>query len=265
MQIRNAELVWEYMTSWTTEFVIITFGTFIIHEIAFLVLNLFYLGLDEFELCQSYKLHPDRKLKNEIKWNAFRSVLRGHVFQLLPVQAISYPLLKLFGFYSGLPLPTLSKFAFQFIIFNILEDTGFYWVHKWMHTRWAYSKFHYVHHEYTTPFSITGEIAHPVEFLLNFLFPIMVGPLLIGYFQGCHILTFWAWITFREMRSTDAHSGYNLPYHPLRLIGFVYGGPVGHDFHHQTYGRNSQFGGYKFWDWLMGTDKRFHEYQQQKQ
>lgn len=78
----------------------------------------------------------------------------------------------------------------------------------------------------------------------------------MGYLQGVHIVTFWTWIIFREMRSTDAHSGYvfnsfyligryNLPFHPLRIIGFIYGGPLMHDFHHQVYGRNANFGGYK--------------------
>jgi len=106
---------------------------------------------------------------------------------------------------------------------------------------------------YLSPFSLVGEIAHPIEFIFNFLLPIMAGPLLIGYFQGLHIGVFWIWLVFRAMRSTDAHSGYNIPFHPLRLIGFLYGGPTHHDYHHMIKGKHCNFGGYLIWDWIMGT------------
>lgn len=67
----------------------------------------------------------------------------------------------------------------------------------------------------------------------------------MGYLQGVNIVTFWIWLAFYEMRGTDAHSGYNLPFHPLRLISLIYGGPCMHDFHHKPYGRGQNFGGYK--------------------
>jgi len=259
--VLNLDGFWnEYVLSSVSEFALLTGGTFIVHELAFILMNLFYLALDEFNLFQQYKLHPDRFIKNEIKWGQFWDILKGHIFQLLPVQLLGYPILKFFGLSATIPFPTLNLFIFQFVVFNIVEDAGFYWVHKWMHSPYAYKKFHYVHHEFITPYSLTGEIAHPVEFLLNFLLPILIGPFLCGYFQGVHIVVFWLWLIFRELRGTDAHSGYNLPFHPLRLLNPIYGGPLAHDFHHQTYGRNSNFGGYKFWDWLMGTDQKFHEF-----
>eukprot|EP01114_Cavostelium_apophysatum_P021459 TRINITY_DN7494_c0_g1_i1.p1 TRINITY_DN7494_c0_g1~~TRINITY_DN7494_c0_g1_i1.p1 ORF type:complete len:283 (-),score=37.96 TRINITY_DN7494_c0_g1_i1:27-830(-) len=258
--------VWEtYALAYFSEFAIITVGTFIVHELAFILMNLFYLALDEYNLFQQYKIHPERMLKNEIKWGHFWNILRGHIFQLLPIQLLGYPIIKFFGISATVPFPSLNTFAIQFLVFNVLEDTAFYWVHVLMHTRWAFKKFHYVHHEFTTPFSLTGEIAHPVEFLCNFLIPILLGPFLMGYLQGVHIAVFWLWLTFRELRGTDAHSGYNLPFHPLRILSPIYGGPLAHDFHHQSYGRNSNFGGYKFWDWLMGTDQKYKLFMAKKQ
>jgi 4-alpha-methyl-delta7-sterol-4alpha-methyl oxidase len=114
---------------------------------------------------------------------------------------------------------------------------------------------------------LTGEIAHPVEFVINFLLPVMAGPVLVGslYPNGCHVISLWLWMSFRALRSTDAHSGYQLPFHPLRLLSPIYAGPIGHDFHHILAGRSSNFGGYKFWDWLMGTDKKYHIYLQKRQ
>ena len=120
----------------------------------------------------------------------------------------------------------------------------------------------------------------------------MISPLIMGYIQGIHVITYWTWLTYREFRSVgmyilklventiwensekilkqkisinyyfrilinnfiDAHSGYNIPFHPLRLIWPIYGGAHFHDFHHSIQGRNGNFGGYRFWDWLMSTD-----------
>ena len=44
-----------------------------------------------------------------------------------------------------------------------------------MHTTYAYTRWHKKHHEYIAPFSLTGEIAHPMEFFFNFLVPLMAG------------------------------------------------------------------------------------------
>ena len=51
-----------------------------------------------------------------------------------------------------------------------------------------------------------------------------------------------------------------MPFHPLRAISFIYGGAESHYYHHSVEGRNYNLGGYKFWDWLMGTDGEFEEW-----
>mgnify|MGYP001036968383 FL=1 len=161
-----------------------------------------------------------------------------------------------------------------------------------MHTPWAYNKYHKRHHEFVNVFSLTGEIAHPVEFFCNFLVPLMAGyassgrahtititlvtalliirvagrlslihsPFITAWFFGTHIVTHWLWLVFRELRSTDAHSGYALPFHPLRLLSPIYGGAEAHFYHHSVQGRKYNLGGYKFWDWLMGTDKGYAQW-----
>jgi len=228
-------------------------------------MNIPYLLMDDYQLLLQYRINKKPvSSSSEKRWSAFWTLFRAHFVQLLPVLIFSYPLLNFFGFHSSLPLPSWKLFFFQFVVFNFLEDTGFYWIHRWLHTPYAYNKFHKLHHEYSDPFSLVGELAHPVEFVLNFLLPLMIGPFLLGYFQGVHIVTFWVWITFRGMRGSDAHSGYNLPFHPLRLLSSIYGGPLMHDFHHQIYGRSSNYGGYKLWDFIMGTDRKYHEYMQNK-
>eukprot|EP01116_Phalansterium_solitarium_P006684 TRINITY_DN1902_c0_g1_i1.p1 TRINITY_DN1902_c0_g1~~TRINITY_DN1902_c0_g1_i1.p1 ORF type:complete len:307 (+),score=34.13 TRINITY_DN1902_c0_g1_i1:1275-2195(+) len=240
-----------YFGEWH-DFVLITLGTFLVEQMAFLFFNAPYMYMDEYKVLQKYKIQRDRIVSSETRWANFWDLLRGHVIQIVML-VVFYPLLRFCGFTASGPYPSWSVFLTQFVIINLIEDTGFYWVHRWMHTEWAFKKFHYHHHKYLAPFSLVGEIAHPVEFLFNFLLPIMAGPLLLGYLQGIHITTFWVWLVFRAMRSTDSHSGYNLPFHPLRLIGFIYGGPIYHDYHHMVKGLSCNFGGYKIWDWIMGT------------
>jgi len=237
------------------EFVSIVVGTFLAEQLAWALFNAFYLYLDDHNIFSQYKLQKGRTQAPAVRWGTFRTLAYSHLTQ--PVMLVlAYPLLRYCGFSSTIPFPNWQEFLVQFLIINIFEDTGFYWVHRWMHTPYAFKKFHHVHHKYVAPFSLVGEVAHPVEFVFNFLLPLMSGPLLIGYFRGLHIVTFWAWLVFRVIRSTDAHSGYNLPYHPLRLIQFMYGGPVYHDLHHMVKGQPScNFGGYRIWDWLCNTER----------
>lgn len=61
--------------------------------------------------------------------------------------------------------------------------------------------------------SLVGEIAHPMEFVCNFLLPALIPPLIAGLYSGIHITTLWIWLLFREMRGTEAHSGYVLPWY----------------------------------------------------
>jgi sterol desaturase/sphingolipid hydroxylase (fatty acid hydroxylase superfamily) len=123
-----------------------------------------------------------------------------------------------------------------------------------LHVPYFYAWIHKRHHEFITPYALSNEIAHPLEFLFNWLLPIVAGPFIIGWFQPIHILTFWAWIIFRELRGADAHSGYDLPFHPLRILSPIYGGPRAHDMHHSVHGRGTNFGGYLFWDKVCGTE-----------
>ena len=142
------------------------------------------------------------------------------------------------------------------------------------------------------PCSLAGEIMHPVEFVCNVLIPMFTGPILFASFGGgCHgecvcvymcgcgcatvslcrcgcgcgwlllspqrhgasVFTVWAWATFRELRGTDAHSDYKLPFHPLRILSPIYGGPSYHSVHHKRETKHSNYGGYLWWDWAMGT------------
>ncbi len=45
-----------------------------------------------------------------------------------------------------------------------------------MHTPKMYNSVHFIHHQYCPPFSLAGELQHPIEFVVNILLPLMAGP-----------------------------------------------------------------------------------------
>jgi sterol desaturase/sphingolipid hydroxylase (fatty acid hydroxylase superfamily) len=260
--------LWDHIALDTVSFFVLGFGTWIAHEIIWLVCNLQYLLIEKFRLFQQYKIQNGSPNNFDEMTREFWFALKGHFIFLLPVTLfIGYPIFRLCNVHYG-PLPSLSQFLGQFIFFNVMEDTMFYWIHRWFHTRSMFLKYHYIHHKYRAPYSLVGEIAHPIEFLLNFLLPTILPPLLAGLFHGVQIMTLWFWFFFRSLRSTEAHSGYVLPWHLAHFLKYVgYQGAAFHDLHHS--GIHYNFGSFVWWDRLCGTflspETKLHSLQQRKQ
>ena len=91
-----------------------------------------------------------------------------------------------------------------------------------LHHPRIYKYIHKVHHEWTAPISITAVYAHPIEHLISNVFPVLMGPLMMG----SHIATAWLWFSLAIMTTLVSHCGYHLPLLPS---------PEAHDYHHQKY------------------------------
>ncbi|QRK10827.1 sterol desaturase family protein [Archangium violaceum] len=167
---------------------------------------------------------------------------------------VSWPLLRLSGIHSG-ELPPWYVIVGQIAFFIVLDDFLYYWMHRALHTRWLYKHIHSVHHRITTPFALTGNYMHAVEFMLTSTL-VMMGPALVG----AHVVTLWAWIVFRQLEAADGHSGYDVPWNPALLVPF-YKGPVYHDFHHRRFFGNYA-GFFSYLDKLFGGtySKGYEEY-----
>ncbi|KNC46738.1 C-4 methylsterol oxidase [Thecamonas trahens ATCC 50062] len=237
-------------------FLATTLGTFAVHEAGWLASNLPYLVAADRGWWEAYKVVRVGKARepgSDERWALFWTILGDHFKMMLPLLALAYyPLLA--HLFTADAMPSWLEALAAFVLFNVVEDTLFYWVHYALHVPRLYKAIHRKHHEHVVTFSLTGEVSHPLEFLANILVPLMAGPvLLVLAYRKVHLVEFWVWIVFRTMRGADAHSGYQLPFHPLRLLSPIYGGPAYHDHHHSIRGRQTNFGGYRFWDWLCGT------------
>eukprot|EP01083_Nonionella_stella_P010715 30491_1 len=139
-------------------------------------------------------------------------------------------------------LPSLATAIRNIGFFLIVEEIGFYYSHRMLHTRFFYGRVHKKHHEWTAPIALVAVYSHPFEHVLANVLPMMVGPLLLQ----AHVVEWWVWHSFGMTNTLFSHSGYHFP---------MLQSPEGHDFHHLRF--NEIFGVLGILDWLHGTDKEF--------
>jgi methylsterol monooxygenase len=81
--------------------------------------------------------------------------------------------------------------------FFVMEDTFHYWMHRALHWGPLYKNIHKVHHQYSAPFGLAAEYAHPAEvFILGF--GTVGSPILYcAITRNLHLITMYIWITLR--------------------------------------------------------------------
>jgi sterol desaturase/sphingolipid hydroxylase (fatty acid hydroxylase superfamily) len=66
-----------------------------------------------------------------------------------------------------------------------------------------------------------------------------------------HVSFLFIWLAVRILETADVHSGYDIPWNPLRFIPY-YGGAIAHDLHHAK--SNGNFSStFTWWDTWCGT------------
>lgn len=190
-----------------------------------------------------------------VRWSVGRVCFNNFVM-VVPSLLLSFYQFRPHGMFSWSveDFPSLFTFLWQLAACLLIEDTMFYWGHRTLHQKWLYPHIHKVHHEYHHPIALSSEHAHPVEFILGNLLPVIAGPII----TKAHMFTIWCWILLRIAVSIDEHCGYAFPWSPVRLLPF--GATAdGHDYHH-THNDGIFASQFVWWDWLCGTEGRFHEW-----
>jgi len=250
-------------------------GTFVVHEAAFVPLNaILFLchhrgWLDRFKIqvggspssapnASSHSSgHPFPKAR--LVRECIFSLCVNHLVLQIPTLYFVYPAFKYFGMRSDIAsLPDAWEMARHIAIFILINDTGFYWMHRLMHTKWFYRSIHARHHRFTAPIGIASEFAHPVEQVLANQLPTILGAMLMG----SHLLTFWVWLFLRIVETIEAHSGYSFPLSPFSLVPFMNGADV-HDFHH-SHNVDNYGSFFMFWDWAMGTNRQYQQWRRRR-
>lgn len=207
-----------------------------------------------------YKIQDDEKVekmkKKEVNpqpddWTCIKQLLINHFAVLLPSAIGIYPILTFIQADFGAPLPSWTSIAIRCFLYFVVEDTFFYWGHRFLHSPWGYQNIHYLHHQYQSPIAMASSYAHLVEFMfLGTGFA--VGPMVFGV---DHLFTLWVWTFIRQAEALDCHCGFDFPWHLSKFMPF-YCGPHHHDHHHKTYSGNFA-STFTWWDYFMGTDEKY--------
>lgn len=193
-----------------------------------------------------YKIQKDKNLMIEKSrlWSLINNILVNSTVVLLPGAVVFYLLLKWRGSDLSFTPPSTTVFLVHMLGFMMIEEIGFYYAHRLLHTSFLYKRIHKKHHEWTAPIGLTAVYAHPVEMLLSNLIPFLCGPLIFG---SNLVTTLW-WFAIAFSVTIIHHSGYHLPLLPS---------PEFHDFHHLKFTGN--YGVLGVLDRLHDTDKVFRE------
>ena len=111
-----------------------------------------------------------------------------------------------------LPFPSWEKMGTATLFFLFMEDFYQYFAHRLLHWGILYKKIHKQHHEYSAPFGLASQYAHPLETLFLGI-GFFVGPLIwVSVTKDLHVITMAFWLAIRLLQVVDAHSGYDFPW-----------------------------------------------------
>lgn len=197
------------------------------------------------EALRPRRIQRQRPRAQELVGRSVRSWLWNNVVMLASLVAI-WPLLRAVSRIHAGALPPWWLMAGQIVGFIYLDDFLYYWFHRAMHTRWLYKRVHGWHHRIVTPWAVTGNYMHPIEYGLTG-FVALIGPLLVG----AHVVTVWLWFAFRQWEAAEGHCGYELPWTPTHLLPGN-DGAIHHDVHHERV-KGNYAGFLPIWDRVFGT------------
>lgn len=236
---------------------IFVLGTFSINIILFWLHNAFLYCLYTCQFMKKYQIQPDGKIDQPLVWENIRETI---VNQCIGVPLASYLLYQpftYFGMQIRTPIPTWTIICRDLLVAVIVTDTIGYWGHRTLHHKSIYKYFHKHHHRYKVNVGIAAVFAHPVEDIFNNTLSSVSGCM----FMGSHVFVFWLWLAIRQTEAINAHSGYHILPH---YISKWFSGGRFHEFHHSHNVGN--YGAFTtIWDYIMGTDVAFEEYETKRQ
>ncbi|XP_026212622.1 cholesterol 25-hydroxylase-like protein [Anabas testudineus] len=197
-------------------------------------------------LVHHFKIQPQNKVPWSVVWKCLHKIVYNHVFFIFPLSVVHWywkpvvfpPLAPEMLTVVKDVLACLLLFDMQYFLWHLLH-------HK---VSWLYHFFHKEHHIHTATFSLMTEDTGVWEMLNLSFFSTLIPALL-----DCHPLTEMLFFFANIYLSVEAHSGYEFPWSPRRLVPFgLYGGAQHHHLHHLKFKVN--YAPYfTHWDRLFGT------------
>ena len=222
----------EFLFIWGTT--LFSFFIYWGYGLMYLIPDLFYTSL------QKYKIQPN--IKPLEKKNSMI------IFDIIKVVVVNQLVLTpfiasiLYRYYENqiIEFPTFFIFCRDIILFFLVIEVCFYYSHRFLHLPFIYKHIHKLHHKYNAPISITALYAHPIEYIISNILPVMIGPILCS----SHLVTIYTWLFIVIINTVTVHSGYNI---------FYILDSTKHDMHHKNF--NCNYGVLNILDYLYGILK----------
>ncbi|WP_299666900.1 sterol desaturase family protein [uncultured Polaribacter sp.] len=202
------------------------------------------------------KVFPNRILnkkplkKKQIIKEIYWSLISGFIFGGIAVFIYYLWSINYTAIYIDPKKYSLWYIPLSILAFLCIQDTYYYWIHRWMHIPKFYKFFHKTHHKSVHTTVFTSFSFHPYETLLQAIYlPFVL------VFLPLHIYALLAVLLIMTLSATINHAGIEV--YPSGKFGNKFKkwiiGATHHDAHHTKF--NYNYGLYfTFWDRLMRTE-----------
>lgn len=111
-----------------------------------------------------YKIQPNTNEPVDTKRliKVIISVMCNQIFVGIPFAILSFYAMKLRGMPDIKELPTFHWVLFEIGVCILVEEFGFYYSHRLMHSKRIYKHIHKQHHLWQSPIAVTAIYAHPI-------------------------------------------------------------------------------------------------------
>lgn len=188
------------------------------------------------------------QIRREVRWSLLSAAIYGAPAGIVLWGWNHHGWTQMTADWGALPL---WYHPLSVLIYLFVQDTCFYWSHRWMHRPKWFRIAHAVHHDSRPPTAWTAMSFHPVEAVTGAI----VIPVLV-FLVPIHVAMLGVVLTVATVMGVTNHMGWEM--FPRWLVH----SPLGnwlitashHERHHEEYRCN--FGLYfRLWDRLCGTDK----------
>lgn len=185
---------------------------------------------------------------------------KNNVFkEHLPLIALNLGILYIFtfvGLYFGHPIfkietPIWWVFFVQIFLMLVMDDTFFYFFHRYMHeNNYLFKTIHKIHHKASPPFALDFMYVHPLEWMLGTIGVVIGLGCTFFIFGEINAYSFWIFAFHRNFHEVDIHSG--IRSYIAQYIPF-FGTAEHHDYHHSRLNGNYA-SSLTFWDKVFKTE-----------
>lgn len=227
-------------------FIIITARYFLVAGIFYFIFYKWFPHRFEARKINKRKYKKDQFSK-EIKWSIISSLIFSVTAAFTVVMwqkgyTKVYENANLYGFWY-LPVSLLT--------YMFLQETYYYWIHRWMHVPSVYKIVHKIHHDSKIASPFTAFSFHPIEALLQAIFlPLLLLLVPIHYYVIIVLLVIMSVSSVVNHLDIDIY-----PSNPNHFVNKYIIGGKHHARHHKYFKYN--FGLYfTFWDRIRKTESK---------